>query len=189
MEAIMNITTTTTLADLGSFEGFNFRDQAAIMRTLTADDVVQWDHDKAGEAEFWPSGDDHLISGVFPGNVTGADLAALAELLEQLDGDRDENLLRIQFACQVQGEDFRTLTAARLDDVRPMIFYGDTFMDARKTAAFELFETFWPDLYKAWEGDSIGVLTFDWDSFIDSPIWATHEVDLGNHRVLMIISN
>ena len=43
---------TSTLTDLGTFEGFNFRDQAAIMRRLTAEDVVNWDHDGDGEAEF-----------------------------------------------------------------------------------------------------------------------------------------
>ena len=30
---------TATLPDLGTFEGFNFRDQCAIERTLTADEV------------------------------------------------------------------------------------------------------------------------------------------------------
>ena len=47
----------------------------------------------------------------------------------------------------------------------------------------------WPDLYKAWNEDHAGVLTFDWDSFIDSPLWATHEVTLSEQKVLMISSN
>ena len=81
------------------------------------------------------------------------------------------------------------LTAQEMDDVHPMIFYGATAMDARKEAAFELFETFWPELYKAWNEDSAGVLRFDWDDFIDSPIRATHEVRDGEQTILMVAPN
>jgi hypothetical protein len=185
----MTKTLTTTLPDLGTFEGFNFRDQCAIERTLTADDVVNWDHDADGEAEFWPSGEDPLVKAIFAGNVTGSDLTTLAELLTSLDGDRTEDLLRIQFAIQVQGGDLVRMTVAELDDQRPMFFYGDTMTDARKEAAFELFETFWPDLYKAWNEDHAGVLDFDWYSFVDSPLWTIHEVKLGNKAILMVASN
>ena len=41
--------------DLGTFEGFNFRDQAALDRNLTADEVLDWDHDGAGELEPVPT--------------------------------------------------------------------------------------------------------------------------------------
>ena len=180
---------TATLPDLGTFEGFNFRDQSAIERILTADEVVNWDHDADGEAEFWASGEDPLVKGIFGGNVTASDLTSLAELLAGLDGDRTENLLRIQFAIRVQGGDLGRLTVRELEDQRPMFFYGDTATDARKNAAFELFETFWPDLFKAWNEDSVGILDFDWYTFVDSPIWATHEIQLGNQAVLMVASN
>ena len=80
-----------------------------------------------------------------------------------MDGDRGQDLLRIHLRWQVLGHDLDTLTAQEMDDVHPMIFYGATAMDARKEAAFELFETFWPELYKAWNEDSAGVLRFDWD--------------------------
>lgn len=185
----MTETLPTTLPDLGTFEGFNFRDQCAIERTLTADQVVNWDHDANGEAEFWPSGDDPLVKGIFDGNVTASDLTTLAEFLSQLDGDRTESLLRIQFAIHVQGGDLTKLTVRELEDNQPMFFYGDTMSDARKEAAFELFETFWPDLYKAWNEDHAGILDFDWYSFVDSPLWAIHEVKLGDKAILMVASN
>lgn len=185
----MTHTSTPDLSDFGTFEGFNFRDQSAIDHTLTAEEVVTWDHDAAGEAEFWPAGDAPLLSRIFGGNVTGRDLVALGELLEQMDGDRGQDLLRIQFAVQVLGHGLDTLTAQEMDDVQPMIFYGTTAMDARKEAAFELFETFWPELYKAWNEDSAGVLRFDWDDFIDSPIWTTHEVRDGEQTILMVTPN
>ncbi len=48
----------TSLAfDLGSFEGFNFRAQSALQGTLSAQDVIDRDHDAFDEAEFWPKGD------------------------------------------------------------------------------------------------------------------------------------
>ena len=188
-EKPMTQTTTTTLPDLGTFEGFNFRDQSAIERVLTAEDVINWDHDGEGEAEFWPSGEDPLVKGIFSGNVTGSELTTLAELLEQLDEDRTQSLLRIQFALNVLGNSLEDLTVRTLEDVQPMIFYGTTVSDARKEAAFELFETYWPDLYKAWNEDSVGILDFDWYAFIDSPIWATYETRVGEQAVLMVAPN
>jgi hypothetical protein len=38
--------------NLGTFEGFNFKEQSAIDHILTADEVMAWDHDTEGEAEF-----------------------------------------------------------------------------------------------------------------------------------------
>ena len=185
----MTQTSTPTLSDFGTFEGFNFRDQSAIERTLTAEEVINWDHDAEGEAEFWSAGDAPLVRGIFPGNITGRDLLALGELLELMDGDRGQDLLRIQFAVRILGHGLDSLTAQEMDDVQPMIFYGETAMDARKEAAYELFETFWPELYKAWNEDSAGILHFDWNDFIDSPIWATHEVRDGEQTILMVTPN
>ena len=105
---------TATLPDLGTFEGFNFRDQCAIERPLSAQDVIQWDHDADGEAEFWPSGEDPLVRGIFDRNVTAADLTALAELLAGLHGDCTNNLLRIQFAIRAKGLAFANLTVREL---------------------------------------------------------------------------
>ena len=185
----MTETLTTILPDLGTFEGFNFREGCAIERILSADEVIHWDHDADGEGEFWPSGEDPLVKGLFDGNVTASDLKKLVELLTQLDGDRTEDLLRIQFAIRLQGYDFASLTLQDLDDRPPTFFYGDTMIEARKEAAFELFETFWPDLYEAWNEDSAGILDFDWYAFIDSPIWTIHEVKLNNRAILMVASN
>ena len=84
--------THTTLSigfDLGTFEGFNFREQSAIERTLVALEVVAWDHDREGEAEFWPSEDHAGVAVVFVGrsSINGSELVALDRLLEALGGD------------------------------------------------------------------------------------------------------
>jgi hypothetical protein len=48
--------------DIGRFEGFNFRSQCAIHRVLTAEEVLEWNHDADGEAEFWPDGSCPFVS-------------------------------------------------------------------------------------------------------------------------------
>ena len=69
--------------DLGEFEGFNFRNQTAIYPNLTAREVVDWDHDGEGEAEFWPAGDHSGVAALFSQKsaVSGSELKALDDLL------------------------------------------------------------------------------------------------------------
>ena len=77
--------------DLGTFEGFSFRHQCAIFPNLSAQDVIDWDHDNQGEAEFWPSGD-HSGVRVTLGNkssVTATEIKILDELINDL-GDTTE---------------------------------------------------------------------------------------------------
>lgn len=57
--------------ELGSFEGFNFRQQSAILNR-TARQVVEWNCDEAGDAEFWRSGDDAGVALVFRKQVVRA---------------------------------------------------------------------------------------------------------------------
>ena len=103
----MTLTQSTIPCCLGTFEGFNHRDQSAIEAVLTADEVIAWNHDERGEAEFWPSGDAPSLSGIFPRQVTGPELLAVRRLVEEIGGDEEIVLLRIQFACTVLGEDLR----------------------------------------------------------------------------------
>src|SRR4051812_44694891 len=91
--------------DFGTFEGFNFRTQSAIGPNSTAEEVINWDHDQKGEAEFWPSGDSpgvQLVCGK-RSSVTSSELVALDKLLSDLGSDSDENFLRIHFAVNVCG--------------------------------------------------------------------------------------
>ena len=73
--------------DLGKFEGFSFRDQAAILRPISAEEVVNWDHDRDGEAEFWPSGDVPEVALLFKGrsSVSGSELLDLDRILAEMD--------------------------------------------------------------------------------------------------------
>jgi hypothetical protein len=91
--------------DLGTFEGFNFRNQSAIERILSAAEVVDWSHDREGESEFWPSGDRTEVSLIFKGQtaVTSSELIELDRLLDSLGGDSTENFLRIYYATCICG--------------------------------------------------------------------------------------
>lgn len=174
--------------DLGTFEGFNFRNQSAIEKSLTADEVVHWDHDKEGEAEFWPSGDNAEVALVFHGqsSVTFSELVALDNLLRELGGDETENFLKIYYALTSGGADLSTLTASAVEDSNLSIFIGDCFFDLRKDAADELFETYWPEAYKVWDSHPCDGLIFDADVFLDSPSWSVEEVTMGDKKVVLV---
>ena len=174
--------------DLGTFEGFNFREQWAIERELTADEVVGWNHDQEGEAEFWPSGDNAAVAELFPSSrgVTPGALTHLAGLLDELGGDQDEALLKIQFLVNVQDRDLKGLTATKVEDSGLHLFSAECFADVRRKAAYELFELYWPEIYALWEKTPLDGLRFDPDEFLDSPSWAVEEVDLGAKKWLLV---
>lgn len=174
--------------DLGTFEGFNFRDQGAIEETLSAQEVIDWDHDKRGEAEFWPSGDHAGVSLVFKdkSSVTASELIALDRLLEELGGDSLENSIRIYYAMSVSCGRLSELSAESVEDQMVHIFVGSSFLDLRRDAAFELFELYYPEAYAAWERTPCDGLIFDRDIFLDSPSFSTEELSIPGASVLLV---
>ena len=174
--------------DLGEFEGFNFRHQAAIEHGLTAQEVVNWDHDQQGEAEFWPAGDHDGVALVFRGQsrVTCSELLALDLLLTGLGGDSLENFARVYYVVRIRGSDLSQLTVSEIEDQFLHVFLGTSLYDLRKEAAYELFELYWPELYKSWESCPLDGLQFDTDIFLDSPQFFTEEVELGETKCLLV---
>ena len=190
----VNTSTGATFAlhfDLGTFEGFNFRHDGAIERILTAEEVVNWDHDTDGEAEFWPSGDNPGAALLFKGQtaVTGHELQALDCLLEALGDDSTVNFLRIHHAVNCCGYDLTTVTAEQIEDQPLQVFLGSNFCDLRKEAAYELFELYYPEEYRVWEKSLCDGLIFDQDRFLDSPSWHVEEIELGDTKALIVVSN
>jgi hypothetical protein len=177
--------------NLGTFEGFNFRTQCAIMRILTAAEVVAWDHDEDGEAEFWPSGDRPEVSLVFKrrAEVTGSELLALDRLLEELGGDSPENFLRIYHALDTCSDEVGDLSREAVEDQCLHIFLGSNFIDLRREAAYELFELYYPDEYRTWEKSTCDGLIFDTDVFLDSPSFYTAEIALGDQKAILVAPN
>ena len=174
--------------DLGTFEGFSFRDDQAIDHLLTAAEVIQWDHDADGEAEFWPSGDHAGVALVFAGKsaVSDSDLLALDDLLNQLGDDSTFNFLRIHYAVSICGEELARLTRDKIEDLPVQCWEGTSFMDLRKEAAFELFELYYPEEYRVWEKSHCDGLIFDQDRFLDSPVFSVEEIQFGDRKALMV---
>ena len=176
--------------DLGTFEGFNFRGQSAIDRVLTAQEVVDWDHDLWGEAEFWPAGDRPEVRLVFGGSssVTGSELLALDRALQELGDDSPREFLRIHYVANVSGGDLANLTRDELEDADLHLFFGTSFIDLRREAAYELFELYWPEAYKVWDSHTCDGLIFDVERFLRSPGWMVEEVTLGDQVALILAS-
>ena len=174
--------------DLGLFEGYNFRASGAIRRLMTAAEVVAWDHDRQGEAEFWPSGDHAGVGVIFnrKSAVTAAELLDLDRLLTELGGDSIENFLRIHYTVNIRGANLDTLSADAVEDHFLHVFLGTSFVDLRKEAAYELFELYYPEAYQAWEKSYCDGLIFDTDRFLDSPALYVEEVSLGEQKALLI---
>ncbi len=184
----LNRNENTCRYDFGSFEGFNFRSQSAIPKTLSIGEVLNWDHDQNGEAEFWPSGDCEGVSLVFKNlnAVTSSELMALEELLTELGGDSDDNYVKVYYSVSVLRERVDDIESSKIEDQTPLLFWGDYISDIRKEAAYELFELYFPELFKVWESTPCDGLYFDTDLFLDSPQWSTDEVKINGRAALLV---
>jgi len=182
-------TTNALIYDLGTFEGFNFREDGAIEDILTAEEVISWDHDQNGEAEFWPSGDHAAVALIFQNqtSVTACQLLALDRLLVDLGGDDSVNFLKIHYMQEVCGSDLAQITVEQLEDLNLHIFFGQSFMDVRSEAAYELFELYYPEAYAIWEKTNCDGLIFDKDRFLDSPSFSTEEIRLDGQCALLVV--
>ncbi len=151
--------------NLGGFEGFNFRDQSAIERILTAEEVLNWDHDADGEAEFWPDGSSPFVSRLLPRNsFSASELREVVRILDELDGNEHE----LVKACALldRGSDLEEITRQAIDDSCLYVFGPGYFIDMEKEAAYELFELFWPEAYKMWEENNVPGISFDVEDFL-----------------------
>lgn len=189
--AAIEIETHQLAHDLGTFEGFTFRHQSAIFPNHSAESVVRWDHDGKGEAEFWPSGDHEGVALIFNGHnsVSGAELVQLDSLLCELGDDSIENFIRLHYLISLQGYNLSDLSAETVEDLCCHIFTSTSFLDPRKEAALELFEVYYPEEYAVWEKSHCDGLIFDEDLFLDSPVFQTVEITMGEYRFLLVCPN
>lgn len=174
--------------NLGMFEGFNFRTQSAIDHLVSAEDVVNWNHDQQGEAEFWPSGDVAGVALIFKNRstVTAAELLDLDRVLVELGSDSRYNFLLIHFALNLCGDALSKLSAESVQNHCVQVFTGTNFLDVRRDAAHELFELYYPDEYRVWEKSLCDGLIFDHDLFLESPCFCIEEVNLGDEVALLV---
>jgi len=173
--------------DLGTFEGYNHKTQEAIFPNVTAQELLDWDHDRLGEAEFWHSGDNPGIALILSSHdILVRDIVALDRLLSEL-GQHDETLARIFYLNEYSGQRLQELEPESVEDAQLSVFIDNvSFLDLRKIAADELFELYYPEAYKVWENSSCDGLIFDVDRFLDSPVFNTVEFQIGEQRVVLV---
>ena len=166
--------------DLGTLEGLSFTRQCALERTVTAEEILTYPE----EAEFWPSGDNALVAALLDWKTTKpSELLALDALITQVG----EHRLIAAIALIQDGFRISEITEDLLDERSVHVFEADNFMSARTNAAYELFELYWPEAYKAWEtGSHPDGLTFDVEAFLDSPQCSVTEVTLGTRRIVLV---
>lgn len=174
------------MIDLGTFEGFSFRNQEAIFGEITAQEVIDWEHDVSGEAEFWPSGDSRLVAKIFQGQsaVTAFDLQHLESLLATGD---DQELMSVYIALHENGGSIETLDADRVDELasRYHVYAGATFCDLYEEALYDLFELYYPQEYKLATEGLCPFLQIDQD-VLRGPEFSTVELDFGDRKVLAV---
>ena len=73
-----------------------------------------------------------------------------------------------------------------MEDNNLDVFLGSNFTDLRRETAYQLFELFYPDEYRAWEKTTCDGLIFDTDRFLDSPALSVEEVRLGDEVALLV---
>lgn len=173
--------------NLGTFEGFNHRTQEAIHPNVTAQQLVKWDHDGLGEAEFWHSGDNSGVSMILTSNnVSASDIIALDRLLSEL-GDDILTQAKLIYRINHNGSSLHQIEPREIDDCPASYFIQDlSFVDLRRTAAYELFELYYPEEYRIWEKSTCDGLIFDPDRFLDSPCFSTAEYQIDEERILVV---
>ena len=174
--------------NLGMFEGFNFRTQSAVDHLVSAEAVVNWNYDRQGEAEFWPTGDVPEVALLFKhrSNVTATELLALDWVLGELGGTSRYNFLQIHYAVNLCGNRLETLSAESVQDHCLHVFFGTNCLDVRQEAAYELFELYHPEEYRVWEQSHCDGLIFDTDQFLDSPMFLVENVKLDDEVALLV---
>lgn len=154
-------------SNIGMFEGFNFREQSAIDRLLTPDEVLAWDHDEQGEAEFWPDGSNPFVQKLLNRNSCSAsEVREVMRMFDEVEGSVHDLAKAVYLVDR--GARLEQICRTAIDDSPLYVFGPGWFFELVEEAAYELFETFWPDAYKFWSEHNIPGLRFDFEEFMSS---------------------
>jgi hypothetical protein len=156
---------------------------------LTAQAVVDWDHKRDGETEFRPLGDRReLVLAIGEGKaITAVELRAMDRLLHEMGGDTVEAFLRIRHAVTYLRRDLTSVTLADLNDPGLHLFFGSTLAELRESAADQLFERYWPEVYQSWNSTLCACLHLDADEFFRWVMSSVQTVTLGQQFALMVV--
>ena len=153
--------------DLGYFEGYNFRTQSAIFETLSAEDVINWDHDQRGEAEFWPEGSNIFVRLLSPRECTASDLREIDRIFSELE-DSPELLARAVYLKDSHGLELKDITREAVENACLYVYGPDYVSELKKEAAWEIFEELYPEAYKLVESWTVPGVSFDEEQFLYS---------------------
>ena len=170
--------------DLGEFEGFNFKTQSAIFPNHTAQEVVDWDHDGQGEAEFWPDGGNEFVSLLVNGNCSWSDLIEIDRIFSELDNN-EQDLIKAVYLKQNNGLKLEDITREAVDDACLYVYGENYFSDLRKEAAWDLFEQLYPEAYKLVESWSVQGVSFDEDDFLQN--FSTLEIKTHDYKGYLVV--
>ena len=168
---------------IGVFEGFNFRNQQAIDRLVTAEEVLAWDHDAKGEAEFWPDGSNPFVSKLLSRcTCTAEEVREVMRILDELDGEPVQ--LAKAIYLKDRGLSLEEIGRHAVEESSLYVYGPGWFIDLEKRAAYELFELFWPEAYAFWEKNTVPGLIFDVENFMQH--FATFELKLSEGGYLIV---
>ena len=170
--------------DLGEFEGYNFREMSAIFPNHSAQEVIDWDHDGQGEAEFWPEGSNTFVRLLADGNCSASDLIEIDRIFSELDNNEQE-LIKAVYLKQNNGLNLKDITREAIDDACLYVYGPGYFSDLREEAAWDLFEQFHPEAYKLIESWSIPGLGFDETDFLST--FSTLELKTKDYQGYLVV--
>ncbi len=175
--------------DLGRFVGFSFRTQTAVERLLTAQEVVDWDPERDGEAEFRPLGDRReLVLAIGEGSaITASELLALDRLLQAAGGDRVEVCLRLRHALKQPGRHLSTVTAAELTNPDLHVFFGSPLTELRAAAVAHLVERYRPEVYRGWKSSVSACLPQDPEAYLRREMSSVETLTLASRFALLVV--
>ena len=187
--APVNPATTRLRFELGTFAGYNLSHPVAMRRRLTAQEVVDLEHEVEDTAEFRPAGDRFEIRLIFgAGNpVSVAQLRSLDRVLQELGGDSIRNFLHLHSAIDDFNVDLATATARDIEHPDRHLFIGDDFFDLRDEAADALLAYYWPEGHRAAQSSHTAGLFSDSGRVLQWMMCTVEEVDLGDQLALIVV--
>lgn len=191
---MQTIKSTILAHHLGNFEGYNLTNSKAIPFPITGQEVIDWNHDLQGEAEFWPSGDNAGLELIFRGdsklmsNCNSNQLLEIDRILLELGNDSLSNYAKI-YAAINNGWTLQSITANIINDEQTYIFIGDCFHEMARDAAWELFEMINYELCNLVIKHPIDGLEFDCKRFLNSPSISSQEISTTHFKILIVTLN
>ena len=183
-------------SNLGLFNGYDFRSQSKMDRLFSANEVINWDHHKDGDAQFRPSGDHKGVFEVFKRKdwyyepdlhkdyFENWEIQHLDELIDAY-GDEPGTFAKIIWHLE-KGCRFLDVTISEIKEANLYVYRGENFLTLMKKAADEIFKILYPEDYKLSLNSCCRWLTFDHYRFLSGPIFSTMEITIGNENFLVV---